>query len=59
MKITKEERRVLARLGRTGGSNSRRNLPPERRTELARRAAAARWKKHALEASTEGTEARA
>ena len=32
-------------LGRKGGKNSRKNLAPELRTKLARRAAAARWKK--------------
>jgi hypothetical protein len=30
-------------LGRKGGANSRKNLTPERRAELARRAVAARW----------------
>jgi hypothetical protein len=32
-------------LGRKGGRNSRVNLTPEQRTELAQRAAAARWEK--------------
>ena len=32
-------------LGRRGGARSRINLTPEQRTELARRAAAARWAK--------------
>ena len=32
-------------LGRKGGKNSRVNLPPDQRTALARKAAAARWAK--------------
>ena len=32
-------------LGRRGGLNSRKNLTPEKRTRLARKAARARWKK--------------
>jgi hypothetical protein len=32
-------------LGRKGGKNSRKNLTPEQRTELGRRAVEARWKK--------------
>lgn len=30
-------------LGRKGGKNSRKNLPPEERTALARKAALKRW----------------
>jgi len=36
-------RRFLRRIARKGGLNSRKNLDPERRTELARKAAKARW----------------
>lgn len=36
-------RRFLRRIARLGGQNSRKNLDPEKRTELARRAANARW----------------
>jgi hypothetical protein len=32
-------------LGRKGGKNSRVNLSPEEKTALAKKAAAARWKK--------------
>jgi hypothetical protein len=38
-------------LGRKGGLNSRKNLTPERRRELARKAAAARWGRAAAERS--------
>jgi len=36
---------LMSEYGRKGGSNSRKYLTPERRTELARKAAAARWGK--------------
>jgi hypothetical protein len=36
---------AAVQLGRKGGKNSRKNLSPEKKTELAKRAAAARWGK--------------
>jgi hypothetical protein len=36
---------AAVKLGRKGGKNSRKNLPPALRRELARKAAAARWAK--------------
>ena len=48
-KITEKMRKsyalMMSEYGRKGGANSRKNLTPERRTELARWAAAARWGK--------------
>lgn len=36
---------AMAQMGRKGGANSRKNLTPEHRKELAQRAARARWEK--------------
>lgn len=41
-------------LGRKGGKNSRKNLKPEKRTELARKAAAARWAKAKAKGRSKG-----
>jgi hypothetical protein len=56
-------REYLARIGRKGGKNRTRNQSPEERTQLARRAAEARWKKNmaridqAVDEITTGTKA--
>jgi hypothetical protein len=42
--MAKKKNPAAVALGRKGGKRSRVNLTPEERTELARRAAAARWK---------------
>jgi hypothetical protein len=39
-------RRYLRKIGRKGGQNSRKNLSPKQRRELALRAARARWQKN-------------
>jgi len=44
MAKTKKKDPAAVALGRKGGKNSRVNLTPEQATELARKAAAARWK---------------
>jgi len=44
-KPKKKKNPAAVALGRKGGQNSRVNLSPEERAELARRAAAARWDK--------------
>ncbi len=41
-------------LGRKGGRNSRINLTPDERTRLARKAAAARWRKAKRKPQPEG-----
>jgi hypothetical protein len=45
MAKTKKKNPAAVALGRKGGKNSRANLTPEQRTQLAQKAAAARWKK--------------
>jgi hypothetical protein len=45
MKKSKKKNPAAVALGRKGGRNSRMNLTPEHRKELAQRAAAARWGK--------------
>jgi general stress protein YciG len=45
MATKKKKNAAAVELGRKGGQRSRVNLSPERRTEIAKRAAAARWKK--------------
>jgi hypothetical protein len=42
--MAKKKNPAAVALGRKGGKRSRINLTPEQRTELARKAAAARWK---------------
>ncbi|MGB7720692.1 MAG: hypothetical protein WBL65_12380 [Bryobacteraceae bacterium] len=42
--MAKKKNPAAVALGRKGGKKSRINLTPEQRTELARRAAMARWK---------------
>jgi hypothetical protein len=42
--MAKKKNPAAVALGRKGGKKSRINLTPEQRTELARRAATARWK---------------
>jgi hypothetical protein len=44
MAKAKKKNPAAVSLGRKGGQRSRINLTPEQRTELARKAAAARWK---------------
>ena len=44
MAKAKKKNPAAVALGRKGGKNSRANLTSEQRTELAQRAAAARWK---------------
>jgi general stress protein YciG len=39
---------AAAELGRKGGKKRAESLTPERRAEIARKAAAKRWSKHAL-----------
>jgi len=41
--MEKRKNPAAVALGRKGGKNSRKNLTPEARKELAQRAAAARW----------------
>jgi hypothetical protein len=41
--VKKRKNAAAAALGRKGGTNSRKNLTPEKRKELAQRAAKARW----------------
>jgi hypothetical protein len=41
----KKKNPAAVALGRKGGQNSRKNLTEEKRTALAKKAAAARWKK--------------
>jgi len=41
---TKRKNPAAVALGRKGGKNSRKNLTPEQRKELAQKAAKARWK---------------
>ena len=43
--MAKKKNPAAVALGRKGGKNSRVNLTPEQRTQLARKAVAARWKK--------------
>jgi hypothetical protein len=43
--MAKKKNPAAVALGRKGGKNSRVNLTPEERTKLARKAAAARWRK--------------
>jgi hypothetical protein len=45
--MAKKKRKLIdpVVIGRKGGRNSRKNLPPEERTALARKAAEARWGK--------------
>jgi hypothetical protein len=43
--MAKKKNPAAVALGRRGGKNSRVNLTPKKRTELARKAAAARWAK--------------
>ena len=43
--MAKKKNPAAVALGRRGGKNSRVNLTPKNRTELARKAAAARWAK--------------
>jgi hypothetical protein len=40
---SKRKNPAAVALGKKGGKNSRKNLTPEKRTELAQKAAAARW----------------
>ena len=42
--MAKKKNAAAVALGRRGGANSRINLTPEKRTALAKKAAAARWK---------------
>jgi len=44
-KISSELMKVLQELGRVGGQTRAKNLSEERRHEIARKAAAVRWKK--------------
>jgi len=44
-RMAKKKNPAAVALGRRGGKNSRVNLTPKKRTELARKAAAARWAK--------------
>ena len=45
--MAKRKNPAAVALGRKGGKNSRKNLTAEERTELARKAAAVRWKDQA------------
>jgi hypothetical protein len=49
--MAKKKDPAAVALGRKGGKNSRANLEPSHRTELAKRAATARWKKAKAKAS--------
>jgi hypothetical protein len=42
----------LRRIGAKGGAARKKNLSPERRTEIARKAAKARWSKKSKKART-------
>jgi hypothetical protein len=43
--MAKRKNPAAVALGRKGGRNSRKNLTPEKRAALAKKAADARWKK--------------
>jgi len=43
--VSMEIREYMAKLGRKGGSVRKKKLTPERRAEIARKAAQARWAK--------------
>ena len=44
-KLSRSKTRLLWRWAASGKSVPRKNMPPERRKEIARKAAAKRWKK--------------